>query len=410
MDAVTGGLSPDPAIWYENDGTGTSWTRHVITTAALTVRAVQVADVDGDLDLDVLAASESSGQVIWYENRFGDGTAWLAREIGVLGIALSVFGADMDDDGDIDVIAADSGDDTVVWYENVNGVGTLWDAGVVTVAADGAHSVAAADIDDDGDLDVLSASFHELRVAWHENLDGTGAGWSEHAINTGGGAFISVAAADMDQDGDLDAVSSSFAAVKGPGSTVQVTWYENASGDGLVWTEYPIISAPGKTRQALMADIDGDCDLDIVSCSDTSDQVYWLENDLATGSLCPGAWTDLLGGTIGSAGVPELLGSGDLTGGSLVTLALSDAPRTAPVLLFASVASAPFPVFGGTLHALPAVFELTLQATTGGELDLLGPWPSGLPPGTKFWFQYLVQDPTSIYGITMSNGVVATTP
>lgn len=39
--------------------------------------------------------------------------------------------------------------------------------------ADGAQLVYAADVDGDGDLDVLSASQNDDKIAWYENTDGT---------------------------------------------------------------------------------------------------------------------------------------------------------------------------------------------------------------------------------------------
>ena len=45
----------------------------------------------------------------------------------------------------------------------------------ITTLADGAQSVYAADIDGDGDMDVLSASFSgdtgDNKIAWYENTD-----------------------------------------------------------------------------------------------------------------------------------------------------------------------------------------------------------------------------------------------
>jgi len=40
---------------------------------------------------------------------------------------------------------------------------------VITYLADGASSVYAADLDGDGDLDVLSASVLNHTIAWYEN-------------------------------------------------------------------------------------------------------------------------------------------------------------------------------------------------------------------------------------------------
>jgi len=406
-DAVTGGLSPDPTIWYENvAGDGTTWTRHVISAAPITVRAVQVADVDGDGDTDVLAASESSGEVLWYENRFGDGSAWLRREIGVIGAALSVVGADIDGDGDIDAAVADSNRDLIRWYRNVDGKGVIWASRVISLHADGAHSVAVADVDADGDLDVLSASFHEDRVAWHENLGGSGGAWEDHQINTNGGRFISVVATDMDNDGDIDAVSSAFDINPDLSSTnEQVTWYENRDGQGLEWRDWSIKTDTGKARQAIVLDVDGDCDVDVVSATSTDDTVFWHENDLNTVPMCPGEWTDLGGGTSGAGGVPLLVGTGPKPPATLVTLKLTSAAPFSQVLLYVSIASAPLPIFDGTLHAFPYAFQVGLQTGPAGTTFVPGAWPTGVPPGVEFWFQELILDEASPYGVTLSNGV-----
>ena len=45
---------------------------------------------------------------------------------------------------------------------------------IITTNANGAFSVYATDIDGDGDMDVLSASFKDNKIAWYENTDGLG--------------------------------------------------------------------------------------------------------------------------------------------------------------------------------------------------------------------------------------------
>ena len=60
-------------------------------------------------------------------------------------------------------------------------------------------SVFGIDVDDDGDVDVLSADVDESTIAWHENLDGSGGTWLAHTIATISGA-LSVFGIDVDGD------------------------------------------------------------------------------------------------------------------------------------------------------------------------------------------------------------------
>ena len=50
------------------------------------------------------------------------------------------------------------GDDTIAWYENNGAVNPTWAAADIVTNANGAHSVFAADMDGDGDMDIISAS------------------------------------------------------------------------------------------------------------------------------------------------------------------------------------------------------------------------------------------------------------
>lgn len=83
-----------------------------------------VADLDGDLDLDVIAASWD-GEIVWFENTDGAGTFAASVYIDILQSARSVVAVDLDNDGDIDLVVADSDGGRIVWYENTDGLATF---------------------------------------------------------------------------------------------------------------------------------------------------------------------------------------------------------------------------------------------------------------------------------------------
>jgi hypothetical protein len=144
--------------------------------------AVFAADLDGDGDVDVLSASYHNDRIAWYEND-GDQN-FTPREITnpedpqnpvIANGALAVQAADLDADGDLDVVSASGNDDLIAWYENDGSENftqrIITNFAVDDRAGDAARSVSVADVNRDGFLDVLSASSADDTIAWYENLD-----------------------------------------------------------------------------------------------------------------------------------------------------------------------------------------------------------------------------------------------
>jgi hypothetical protein len=275
LEALSASANDHKIAWYENDGSGAAWTLHTISTTADGARSVFAADVDGDGDLDALSLFTPYfivDVIGWYEND-GTGTTWTFHTISASvpgGGFSSVFAADIDGDGDLDVLSEyddfPTGQVWIAWYENA-GAGTGWGLHTVAMVETRAISV-AADVDGDGDLDALSGLTGGNKIAWYEN-DGAGTAWTLHTISTAANGARSVFAADVDGDGDLDAVSASF-------NDSKIAWYEN-DGTGAAWRLHTLSTTARGASSVFAADVDGDGDVDGLSAS-TDDTIAWYEN------------------------------------------------------------------------------------------------------------------------------------
>lgn len=316
MDVLASSLNDHKVVWYEQGGWGRYlFTEHTVSTTTYGAYSVWGADLDGDDDMDALSASMNRNKVAWYENEAG---AFAERTITPFdGYPQSVFAADVDGDGYMDVLSASSGRGKLLWHENDGHrsftAHTLDDSG-------GFYSAIAVDIDGDGDTDVLAARDAYWRptpyhfLAWYEN-DGN-EGFTRHIVTTQVDGFPRISAADMDGDGDIDLLSASR-------SDNRLAWYENdgeesftshsisllsagsvsavdINGDGnldvlaafgsanpIAWyendgqanfTAHTIASSEGASS-AFAADVDGDGDMDVLSASPGTDEVLWYEND-----------------------------------------------------------------------------------------------------------------------------------
>ncbi len=180
-----------------------------------------------------------------------------------------VHSADIDGDGDLDLLSASFFDNKIAWYEN-EGNGEMGEQQMISSEAFGARDVYADDLDGDGDLDVLSASYQDDKIAWYEN-DGNGNFGPQLIITTDAAAASSVYTADLDGDGDPDVLSASF----GDG---KIAWYEN-DGSGDFGTEQTIIDELEGARFVYAADLDGDGDPEVLSASWEENVIAWYLND-----------------------------------------------------------------------------------------------------------------------------------
>ena len=218
----------------------------LVTESGFPNQAVTAGDLDSDGDFDLVVASSNKDKIVWYENANGeatDFTAHLIEDIFSDG-AYDVQLADINQDGFLDVIAVSQKDDRVSWYENSGSSPVTFTRRAVNTAdedgnasnsvngdADGARSVFPADLDADGHLDLIVTSFNDDKITWYRHNGAAVPGFSPVVINTPDvdgpsgingnvdGALHAVAA-DFDGDGDLDVASAS-------NNDHQLAWFEN---------------------------------------------------------------------------------------------------------------------------------------------------------------------------------------
>jgi PKD domain-containing protein/VCBS repeat protein len=282
-DILGAASDADDITWWENTaGDGSAWTEHTVDDTFDSVRSVYAADVDGDGDTDILGAAYVADDITWWENTAGDGTAWTEHTVDdTFDGATSVYAADVDGDGDTDILGAGYIADDITWWENTAGDGSAWTEHTVDGTFDGASSVCSADVDGDGDTDILGAGIDAADITWWENTAGDGSAWTEHTVDGDFDGVYSVHAADVDGDGDIDILGAAYVAD-------DITWWENTAGDGSVWTEHTVDGSFDGAMSVYAADVDGDGDIDVLGAAYFADDITWWENTAGDGS----AWTE----------------------------------------------------------------------------------------------------------------------
>ena len=275
LENTSGGpLSPPQTFSFTTRNAATpspTFTAADIDTSANGATSVFAADMDGDGDMDILSASQIDDTIAWYENDGNANPTFTAVDVATSADgAFSVFAADMDGDGDMDIVSASYDDDTIAWYENDGNANPTFTAADIATSADGAYSVFAADMDGDGDMDILSASQLDNTIAWHENDGNANPTFAAADIATSADSARSVFAADMDGDGDLDIISASLL-------DDTIAWYENDGNANPTWTAADIATSADGAISVFAADMDGDGDMDIISASHLDDTIAWYE-------------------------------------------------------------------------------------------------------------------------------------
>jgi len=272
---LVGALYYDNEIaWWENSGNScTNWGRTSITKECGNVSYLQVIDWESDGDMDVVSGSYYGDGISWWESLDESGTNWVRHIVdGNFDFRGSIEAVDMDGDGDRDILSVEFDGSEVVWWENRGGNGQLWAEWNIDVGTNSVHDVGSADLDGDGDADIFGAvRNYNATLRWWENIDGSALSWISHEVLTNYYGATLVERGDIDEDGDIDLVGLVDYGRK-------LLWCENSDGMGLSWANHLISGSSESIDFISVADVDGDGDDDVLTSDIWKDEIAWREN------------------------------------------------------------------------------------------------------------------------------------
>jgi hypothetical protein len=143
-----------------------------------------------------------------------------------------------------------------------------WPEQILSSTSASAHDVDAADLDGDGDIDVVSAAIYAHEIAYYINQGNDQFGNKQVIPNTTGSSEW-VHTADIDQDGDSDIL------YLGNNSSVYVC----KNNGNAIFSNPELIASSGVLKSLNTYDLDGDNDLDIPTTSPTSNRPNFHVNN-----------------------------------------------------------------------------------------------------------------------------------
>jgi hypothetical protein len=260
----------DIAVANINDGTVTillgrgdgGFRAPQVVAVGATPRGIAGLDVDGDADLDLATTSFGADDVAVLLNDGGTFRVASRIDSGLRG-EWAIAAADMDEDGRLDlVVGSRTADEVAVLRNEGNGSFSLLGR---ADAGGGPWMLVTGDLSGDGhdDVAVVNGTSNTAAVL---RGDGRG-GFAPAAVHTVDPFALASDLGDLDGDGDLDWLTSSYSG----------DWrlFENRNGVLVVAQEL----APRTAAScALLFDADGDGDVDLALIDEEADEVILMRN------------------------------------------------------------------------------------------------------------------------------------
>lgn len=222
MDIVSTAAALNKITWWKNEtGSGTSWIEQTVDNNFNYTQSVCAGDFNLDGHTDIVAAALNAHQIAWYKNDGGNPVQWIKNTIANnFSMAHSVEVCEINGDSLPDILGVAYGAHEISYWQNMGGNPITWEKHSIDNSYSGPLEVCAADIDCDGDVDVAGTAGIGDEVAWWSNEGGNPVQWVKHNLASNFYDAWPISLADIDNDGDIDIVAGS--------STLdEIRWWEN---------------------------------------------------------------------------------------------------------------------------------------------------------------------------------------